>query len=54
MEYSNSNLALVLIQRSNSKNEKIYLKTNILGNDINKNLQIEKLNLNQEILIKKL
>ena len=54
MEYSNANLALVLIQRSNSKNEKIYLKTNILGNDINKNLQIEKLNLNQEDLSKKI
>ena len=54
MEYSNANLALVLIQRSNSKNEKVYLKTNILGNDINKNLQIEKLNLNQENLNKKI
>ncbi len=54
MEYSNANLALVLIQRSNSKNEKIYLKTNILGNDINKNLQIEKLNLNQADLSKKI
>ena len=53
LEYSNANLALVLIQRSNSKNEKVYLKTNILGNDINKNLQIEKSNLSQENLNKK-
>ena len=54
LEYSNANLALVLIQRSNSKNEKVYLKTNILGNDINKNLQIEKSNLSQENLNKKI
>ena len=54
LEYSNANLALVLIQRSNSKNEKVYLKTNILGNDINKNLHIEKSNLSQENLNKKI
>ena len=54
LEYSNANLALVLIQKSNSKNEKVYLKTNILGNDINKNLQIEKSNLSQENLNKKI
>ena len=42
LEYSNANLALVLIDKDQIlKMRKIYLKTNILGNDINKNLQMK-------------
>ncbi len=37
-EYSNKNLALVIIEETNKKNVKVYLKTKILGKDINKSL----------------
>ena len=46
-EYINKNIVLALIQNSSPKNEKIYLKTNILKKEINKNLIIERMNLNQ-------
>ena len=47
-EYSDKNTALVLIEENNSEIEKIFLKTNIMGKDINKSLKIKKLNLNQD------
>ena len=48
-EYSKKNLALVIIEENNSGKNKILLKTNIMGKNINKNLSfknIEKKNLN--------
>ena len=39
-EYSNNNLALVLIEQENLKPEKIFLKTKIQGKNINKNINI--------------
>ena len=41
-EYSNKNLALVLIEDNNSKVEKIFLKTNIQGKKINKTILVKK------------
>jgi hypothetical protein len=46
-EYPDKNLALVLIEHNNSKEEKIYLKTKILGKNILKNLNIKRLNLDE-------
>ena len=46
-EYSNKNLALVLIEEKNSKIKKIFLKSNIMGNNINKSILIEDKNINQ-------
>ena len=48
-EYSKKNLALVIIEENNSGKNKILLKTNIMGKNINKSLSfknIEKKNLN--------
>ena len=42
-EYTNKNLALVLIEENKDKIKSIYLKTNILGKSINKNLIIKKM-----------
>tara|TARA_Y100000591_G_C21810861_1_gene687794 strand:+ start:119 stop:1165 length:1047 start_codon:yes stop_codon:yes gene_type:complete len=42
-EYSKSNYGLVLIDITNPKKEKIYLKTQILGKNISKNLNIQNL-----------
>tara|TARA_B100000767_G_C19753731_1_gene531955 strand:+ start:85 stop:1131 length:1047 start_codon:yes stop_codon:yes gene_type:complete len=47
-EYTEKNLALVLIEQNNLKEEKIYFKTKILGKNIVKNIVLKKLNLNQE------
>ena len=44
-EYTNKNLALILIEETDSKNERIFLKMKILGKNINKNLIIKKENL---------
>ena len=41
-EYSNKNLALVLIEDNNTKNNKIYLKTKIQGKKISRSFKIEK------------
>ena len=46
-EYTNKNLALILIEETNFKNERIFLKMKILGKNINKNLIIKKENLNK-------
>ena len=40
-EYSNKNLALVLIEQINAKPEKIFLKTKIQGKNINKNISLK-------------
>ena len=53
-EYSNKNLALVLIEDNNLKQEKIYLKTKILGKNIIKNIIVKRLTLNQEEFYKKI
>ena len=45
-EYAKKNLALVLIQISKTNDQRIYLKTNILGKEINKNIKIKKLDSN--------
>ena len=42
LEYSDRNLALVLIEDSDSKQEKIFLKLRILGKKINKNIIVKK------------
>ena len=46
-EYDNKNTALILIEESNSIIED-FLKTNIMGKNINKNLQIKNSNLSEE------
>ena len=53
-EYSDKNLALILIEDNNSKTENIYFKTKILGKNIVKNIKIKRLNLNQEEFYKKI
>ena len=45
-EYSDKNLALVLIEDNNNYSEKIYIKTIIQGKNISRNLNFEKKNLN--------
>ena len=45
-EYSDKNLALVLIEDNNNNSEKIYIKTIIQGKNISRNLNFEKKNLN--------
>jgi len=47
-EYKGKNLALVLIEDNNLKEEKIYFKTEIFGKSIVKNVKIKRLNLKQE------
>ena len=53
-EYKDKNLALVLIEDNNSKKEKIYFKTKILGKNIVKNISIKRLNLNDEEFYQKI
>jgi hypothetical protein len=53
-EYTEKNLALVLIENNYAKEEKIYVKTKIAGKDILKNIYIKKLNLSEEEFNKKL
>ena len=53
-EYKDKNLALVLIEDNNSKEEKIYFKTKILGKNIVKNISIKRLNLNDEEFYQKI
>jgi len=47
-EYSNKNLAIVLIEDTDSVEEKVYFKINISGKDIIKNIKIKRLNSNKE------
>ncbi len=46
-EYGNSNLAIIYIEENNSKINKVFLKTNIMGKNINKSLQINNSNLDK-------
>ncbi|MDA8764450.1 hypothetical protein N9M82_02885, partial [Candidatus Pelagibacter bacterium] len=47
-EYPNKNLAIVLIEDTDSVEEKIYFKINISGKNIIKNIKITRLNSNKE------
>tara|TARA_B100001059_G_scaffold31080_1_gene25180 strand:+ start:52 stop:1095 length:1044 start_codon:yes stop_codon:yes gene_type:complete len=47
-EYPNKNLAIVLIEDNNFKEEKIFLKTKILGKNIVKNITVERFELNKK------
>ena len=53
-EYREKNLALVLIEDENLKEQKIYLKTEIYGKSIVKNINVKKLNLSEEEFYKKI
>ena len=53
-EYSNNNYGIVFIDINNPKREKIYLKTKILGKDIDKSLEIKNSNLENEIYYEKI
>ena len=48
IEYGGKNLALIFIDRSNSKEDKIFLKAIINGKQINKTLSIKNSNLSLE------
>ncbi len=55
-EYSQKNFALIIIEESNASVDKIFLKTNIMGKDINKSLNLKKkdkenINFYDEIII---
>jgi hypothetical protein len=52
-EYLEKNIALVLIEQENSNDEKIYLKTKILGKEIVKNIIIKRQELTEEEFYKK-
>ena len=51
-EYTNKNLAYVLIDVSNSRRERVYLKMKILNKYIEKNINVDRLNLDREDLYK--
>lgn len=53
-EYSNKNLALILIEDNNLKEETIYLKIKILEKTIVKNIKLKRNNSNQEQLYKRI
>ena len=53
-EYKNKNLALILIDQTNEKNEKIFIKTRIVEKEINKNIQVSKLDLSEGEYYKKI
>jgi hypothetical protein len=53
-EYTKKNLALVLIEDSNSSQEKIYFKIKVLDKNIVKNIVIKKANLDQEKFYEKI
>ena len=53
-EYSKKNLAIVLIEEKNISEEKIYLKTKILGKSIVKNFTIKRENLTDKDFSKKI
>jgi len=54
LEYPGKNLAFIFIQDKNSKEEKIYLKAQIQGKNIVKNINVKRLNLTEEELYKKI
>jgi hypothetical protein len=53
-EYSDKNLAIVLIEEKKTLEEKIYFKTKILGKNIVKNINIKRLDLSEEEFYKKI
>ena len=53
-EYSNNNYGIVFIDITNPNREKIYLKTKILGKNIDKSLEIKNSNLENEIYYEKI
>jgi len=53
-EYNNKNLALIIIEENESKIEKIFLKTLIVGKEIDKSLKIDKKNLEQDQFYEKI
>ena len=53
-EYPDKNLAIVLIEDNNAKEEKIYLKTKILGKNIVKNIAVERFELNEKKFYEKI
>ena len=53
-EYDNKNLAFIIIEENDSKIEKIFLKTLIVGKEIDKSLKIDKKNLKQDQFYEKI
>ncbi len=53
-EYSNKNIALIIIQDSNSNEEKVFIKARITGKNINKNYIIQNENLEKKDFYKKI
>ncbi len=53
-EYEDKNLALVLIEDTGSNKEKIFIKSKILNKNIDKNLIVEKSNLDEKNFYKKI
>ncbi len=53
-EYKNKNLAIVIIEEKNSKIDKVFLKTFIMGKKISKNIIVKDSNLSQIELKKKI
>ena len=53
-EYPDKNLAIVLIEDNNSKEEKIYLKTKISGKNIVKNITVKRFELNEKEFYEKI
>jgi hypothetical protein len=53
-EYPDKNLAIVLIEDNNAKEEKIYLKIKILGKNIVKNITVERFELNEKKFYEKI
>ncbi len=53
-EYSSKNLALILIEDRGLKEEKIFLKTRIVGKEINKNILVKRENLDKNQFYEKI
>lgn len=53
-EYSNKNLALILVEDTRSEEEKVFIKLRIFGKNIIKKINIERLNLNEDQFYKKI
>ncbi len=54
LEYPDKNLALILIEINNQKEEKVYFKAKILDKSILKKISIQRLNLNEEEFYRKI
>ena len=53
-EYSEENIALILINDNNLKEQKIFFKTKILGKNIIKNIVLKKENVSEKIFYQKI